>query len=139
MGDYRDNRFFDPIHETGVDLGNGTYNEVGYLMNLDGEHWVAVALDFEGSQILYGDSFDGEPSKDLKEVLSWWTHLHTGREFTYGALDITRQQDGLSYGLLSWNPLGHWFVPEKYLLIDAEKVDDATLRVLLQVIDHHQD
>ena len=25
------------------------------------------------------------------------------------------------------------------MLIDAEKVDDARLRVLLQVIDHHQD
>jgi len=108
-------------------------------MNLDNKHWVAIVLDFENSEILYSDSMGGEPSKDLKEILSWWTHIHSGRKFMYGELEITSQQDSLSCGLLAWNALAHWSLPHKHVLIDAQEVDDARLKVMLKVIDCHND
>jgi hypothetical protein len=134
-----DNRYFDPLREIGVDMGNGTHKELQYLMNLYNEHWVAVVLDFENLEILYGDSMGGEPSEDLKEILSWWTHIHSGRKFTYGELEITLQRDGFSCGLLAWNALAHRSLPHKHALIDAQEVDDARLKVMLKVIDRHND
>ena len=138
-GDYMDNRYFDHIRQTGVELGNGMVDELGYLMNLNGDHWVAIVLDFENSAILYGDSMGGKPGEDLRETLSWWTHYHSGRKFAYGELDVTRQQDGFSCGLLAWNALAHRSLPHKHQLIDAQEVDDARLKVLLKVVDRHND
>jgi hypothetical protein len=76
-------------------------------MNVKNSHWVAIVLDFDESCILYGDSLGGEPDDHLKNVLSWWTHLHTGRNFVWGKLDITIQQDGFRVDYYHGT---HWFI-----------------------------
>lgn len=70
-------------------------------------------------------------------TVEWWTHHHTGHGFACEKLPITRQDDGFSCGLLAYNALTHWANPEKYPLIDATKVDDARLEILLGVIIQH--
>jgi hypothetical protein len=47
------------------------------------------------------------------------------------------QDYGFLCGLLAYNALTHWANPEKYPLIDATKVDDARLEILLGVIIQH--
>ena len=117
-------------------MGNGTHKELQYLMNLDSKHWVAIVLDFANLEILYSNTMGG---MDLKEILSWWTHIHSGRKFMYGELEITFQQDSFLCGLLAWNALAHQSLPHKNALIDAQEVDDARLKVMLKVIDCHND
>ena len=66
-----------------------------------------------------------------------WTHHHTRHGFSCEKLPITIQDDGFSCGLLDYNALTHWANPEKYPLIDATKVDDARLEILLGGIRQH--
>ena len=123
------------IHETGVALGNGTHDSLVYLANGRDEHWVAFVLDFDVSEILFGDSLSGnEAEEDTKMVLSWWTHFHTRQHFTYQKLPITHQIDSYSCSLLSWNALMHWFFPWRYPLIDPKQVANERLKVLLIVM-----
>lgn len=136
---YETSRRFEHLRQLGISLGSGTYKQLAYLMNVNNNHWVAAVLDFDESRILYGDSLGSKPRDRLRAVLSWWTHLHTGRDFAWEKLDITIQQDGFSCGLLSWNALVHWVFPNKHPLIKAEDVDNGRLQVLLRVIQRHQD
>lgn len=135
---YKEARHFESVREAGIGLGDGTYEQLGTVMHRE-SHWLAVVVDAKSDRILYGDSFDGQMNESLKKVLSWWTHHHTGRVFTFELLTITRQLDGFSCGLLSWNALAHYFYPLKYPLINANAVDDGRLEVLLRIADHHQD
>jgi hypothetical protein len=137
--DYDTSCHHEHVHQIGIALRNGTYKQLTYLMNVNNNHWVAVVLDFNKSRILYGDSLGGKPGDHLVAILSWWTHLHTGRNFTFEKLDITIQRDSFSCELLSWNTLIHWFFLKKHPLIKAEDVDNGQLEVLLRVIHRHKD
>jgi len=72
-------------------------------------------------------------------VINWWTFHHTGREFAYRKMKISAQKDGFSCGLLGTNGLGHFYMPEKYPLIDVARVDMERVRVLLRVAQRHLD
>jgi hypothetical protein len=67
---YETSRHFKHLHHIGITLGNGTYKQLAYLMNVKNSHWVAIVLDFDESCILYGDSLGGEPYDHLNNVLS---------------------------------------------------------------------
>ena len=69
-------------------------------------------------------------------AVDWWTYHHTGKELAHDKLAITPQDDGFSCGLLA---LAHRANPKKYPLIQAAKVDDARLKILLAVITWHID
>jgi hypothetical protein len=98
---YEAGRRFKHLRHIGITLRNGTYKQLAYLMNVKNSHWMAIVLDFDESYILYGDSLGGKPDDHLKNVSSWWAHLHTGRNFVWGKLDITVQQDGFCKGNLT--------------------------------------
>ncbi|KAG2054945.1 hypothetical protein BDR06DRAFT_982202 [Suillus hirtellus] len=108
-------------------------SSVGFVTNVNGNHWVATVIDFAESQILYGDSLGSHPNQAFTDVLQWWCNYHTGHHFTIGSLDIAKQVDLFSCGLLSVNALAHFFLPNEYLLINVKKVDDERLKVLLEV------
>ncbi|KAF7969102.1 hypothetical protein HWV62_28304 [Athelia sp. TMB] len=137
-GEYKDGRAFEWLWETGIELGNEVHEQLGCLVNVGGDHWVAIIIDARTDEILYGDSLGGDPGEELKTALSWWTRRHTNREFKWGKLTITRQCDGFSCGLFSWNALAHRFYPSKYPLMLADQADDGRLQVLLKVIHCHQ-
>ncbi|KZP26172.1 hypothetical protein FIBSPDRAFT_1005451, partial [Athelia psychrophila] len=138
-GDYTDDRGFEGLRKTGIELGSDIHEQLGCLTNVGGDHWVVLIIDTLTDEILYGDSLDGGPSDELKAALSWWTRCHTNRDFKWGKLPITRQRDGFSCGLFSWNALAHQLYPSKYPLMMADQADDERLQVLLKLIRCHQD
>lgn len=83
------NQAFGEVHTAGVGLGDGMYDQLGCLLHEGGDHWVAIIIDSGNNTILYSDSFSGEMEEELKDVLHWWTHCHTGRDFSFGTLVIT--------------------------------------------------
>ncbi|KAG1866765.1 hypothetical protein F4604DRAFT_1501271, partial [Suillus subluteus] len=112
-------------------------SSVGFVTNINGNHWVATVIDFASSQILYGDSLGSCPDKAFINVLQWWSNHHTGHHFTVGSLEIVHQVDSFSCGLLSVNALAHFFLPSEYPLMDMKKVDDERLKILLEVGRQH--
>ena len=75
--------------------------------------------------------------EDVETALTWWIQQHTGRQFTKSYFPITRQRDGYSCGILAWNALAVFLLPETYSLVDTGKVGDERLRMFLQVSDRH--
>jgi hypothetical protein len=68
---------------------------LGTMVNVGGDHWVAIALDFEHSAVWYGDSFGRRPVEEVTSVLNWWTfhilvlNLSTGHSsFPLRRMDI---------------------------------------------------
>ncbi|KAH7917030.1 hypothetical protein BV22DRAFT_994373, partial [Leucogyrophana mollusca] len=136
-GEYEESRYFRVACGVGQALASCQRDVLGFLVNLNASHWVAVVMNFREGEILYGDSL-GEPIPgDLAAMLDWWTNGHTGLTFVHKLLPITRQHDGFSCGLLSFNALAHYVLPEEYLLIDSSAVDDEQLNVMMRVIKQH--
>jgi hypothetical protein len=138
-GEYEEIRYFRRVRGVGQALSCGARKALGLLANIGNKHWVAVMLDFDGDQILYGDSMGNCIPKALREMFDWWTYHHTGRTFTHARLRICHQLDGFSCGLLAFNALGHHFLPETFPLIDTADVDNERLKIFLKVARRHMD
>jgi hypothetical protein len=122
-GDYDESHSFEWVRGIGKALVMGEKDGLGTMVNVGGNHWIALALDFTKSLIWYGDSLGWKPAKQVTSVVNWWTFYHTGKKFAYQKLKISSQTDSYSCGLLGTNALGNFYLPEKYPLIDAAKVD----------------
>ncbi|KAF8182681.1 hypothetical protein BJ912DRAFT_853954 [Pholiota molesta] len=125
------------LRQKGQQLATGIQNKLATIFNINENHWVAVVIDFKLSRILYGDSMGGTVDDDLEEVLTWWTHHHTGHAFVTAYLPITRQRDSHSCGLLAWNALANHLLPNRYSLFDAEKLSNERQTMFLRVVEHH--
>jgi hypothetical protein len=79
-GEYK-GRYFARACETGDAMASGIGSCIGFLVNINENHWVAVVIDFESSTIFYGDSIYTKPPTGFLTVLHWWTHHHTGQHF----------------------------------------------------------
>ena len=112
---------------------------LGTMVNINGDHWVAIVLDFKQSLVWYGDLFGSMPVEQVTSVINWWTFHHTGREFAYRTMRMPAHKDGFSCGLLGTNGLGHFYMPEKYVLINVVNVDTEHVWMLLRVVQRHQD
>ncbi|KAG1872305.1 hypothetical protein DFJ58DRAFT_652248 [Suillus subalutaceus] len=135
-----DARHFTCIWETRHALSSGLGPScIGFLVNVNRNHWVAVIVNFNSRSILYGDSLNQEPPNDMLAILHWWMHHHTGHRFTTRSLEITYQKDAFSCGLLSFNALAHHFLPMEYPLIAVSNVRNGRLKILLDIIDQHLD
>ncbi|KAG2748080.1 hypothetical protein P692DRAFT_20735450 [Suillus brevipes Sb2] len=135
-GEYK-GRYFARACETGDAMASGIGSCIGFLVNINENHWVAVVIDFKSSTIFYGDSIYTKPPTGFLAVLHWWTHHHTGQHFEEKSLIITHQTDSFSCGLLSFNALAHHILPSEYPLITASQVRIGRLKVMLDVIDRH--
>ncbi|KAF8173667.1 hypothetical protein BJ912DRAFT_806088, partial [Pholiota molesta] len=91
-------------------LNTGIVDRLGLLINLDRSHWVSVVVDFRQCRIHYGDPMANQIPSAVLNTLTWWTRLHTGKQFTYALLPTTHQQDSFSCCLLAWNALVAYFV-----------------------------
>jgi hypothetical protein len=138
-GEYEESQHFAWIREIGKALVLGDRDGLGTMANIGGDHWVAIALEFEGSLIWYGDSFGHDAVEEVTSVMDWWTFHHTGRKFGYRKLKISSQKDGFSCGLLGPNALFHFYLPDLYPLIDVAKVDAERAKLLLRVAQRHLD
>jgi Ulp1 family protease len=127
------------IRKKGQDLATGVQDMLITIANVKDNHWVAVVLDFKESNIRYGDSMGGTIDGDLKVVLTWWIHHHTGEFFTTSYLPITRQQDSHSCGILAWNSLVVHLFPMENPLADVQAVADERLKAFLQISHRHNE
>lgn len=71
----------------------GTRNQLGIIVKIDGNHWVAVILYFRKGIIWFGDSLGNAIPPDLLAILKWWKHTHTGECFDVVDLPMTRPTD----------------------------------------------
>ncbi|KAH7908916.1 hypothetical protein BJ138DRAFT_990150, partial [Hygrophoropsis aurantiaca] len=138
-GEYEASRYFRVARGLGQALASQTRDILGYLMNLNDNHWVVVVLNFRDSTILYGDSLGDPIPANLASILDWWTNTHTGLTFVHKTLPITHQQDSFSCGLLSFNALAHYILPDQYPLINPVEVDNERLKIMLQVVKRHSE
>ncbi|KAF9002666.1 hypothetical protein BDQ17DRAFT_1425621 [Cyathus striatus] len=100
-----------------------TKGSIAFIANINNQHWIAIV----------------SLTEELKAVLTWWTYTHTGSKFDISTLHITQQLDPFSCGLLAINALEHYFLPDKYPLINALKVDESQLQMLLNLTKWHLD
>ncbi|KAG1724691.1 uncharacterized protein EDB91DRAFT_1035429, partial [Suillus paluster] len=138
-GEYEDSRHFACIHKAGHALLSGLGHCIGFLINVNRNHWVTVIINFKSHSILYSDSLNQEPLNDMLTVLHWWMYHHTGHQFTTRPLAITYQKDAFSCGLLSFNALTHHCLSTEYPLIALSHVRNGRLEILLDIINHHLD
>ncbi|KAF4612920.1 hypothetical protein D9613_010721 [Agrocybe pediades] len=124
------------IRKKGHDLQSNS-GILATLANINGNHWVAVVLDFRSAEIHYGDSMGGSIRKKLEDMLMWWTYQHTGRHFTTSYLPISRQKDGYSCGILSWSALATYVLPTQYTLMKTDQLTMERLKMFLVVTKHH--
>ncbi|KJA29085.1 hypothetical protein HYPSUDRAFT_127910 [Hypholoma sublateritium FD-334 SS-4] len=135
---YSTSNSFAWIRRVGQDLATGVNDKLTTIININMNHWIGVVVDFERSNILYGDSMGGVIDHGVSETLTWWTNFHTGRHFNMWYLPITRQQDGHSCGILAWNAIAACVLPAKYSLIDPSGATNERMRVFLQIVEEHQ-
>ncbi|KAG6913218.1 hypothetical protein DXG01_008659 [Tephrocybe rancida] len=121
-------------------MGQDAAKQEGQLVtiaNNEGNHWTGIAIDFSGKGfICNGDSMGHTMEPETKAALEWWTQHHTGRSFIYQTLPTTQQQDGHSCGILVWNTIAHFLLPDRHALMDASKMKDACLQVFMLIINH---
>jgi hypothetical protein len=138
-GEYDESRAFTWIRAIGKALVAGERDGLGTMVNIEGNHWVEIALDFKQSLVWYRDSFGRKPVEEVTSVLNWWTFHHTGCQFTYRNMKISTQTDGFSCGLLGTNALAHFYLPKGHTLVNAATVDTERVRILLRVVQRHLD
>ncbi|TFK81825.1 hypothetical protein K466DRAFT_437998, partial [Polyporus arcularius HHB13444] len=139
---YKDDRTLARPRGVGTALQQGERREVGFLINVSSNHWVAMVVDFERQKVLYGDSLgSAAPVAEIVDVLTWWIAQHSSVPFTWCELPITHQTDGFSCGILSWNALAHYFLPDLYKLSGARlsDVDGLRLSTFLDIVHRHLD
>lgn len=59
------------MQKKGQEFGTGILDKLATITNVGGNHWVAVVIDFQLSQILYGDSLGGTITEEIEKVLNW--------------------------------------------------------------------
>jgi hypothetical protein len=102
---YTTKQCYDWLHQRGDELAIGEKRYLSTIANQDGVHWVAIILDFDQQQILYGDSYGNHISADHHTIINWWTEHHVGVHFKLHNLPARRQVDSFSCGILAWDSL----------------------------------
>jgi hypothetical protein len=125
------------VRRKSQEFATGVYDIFATIVNINNNHWVPILVDFRASKILYGDSMGGAIDEGVEEILTWWTYHHTGVIFTKTYLPTTRQRDGFSCGLLAWNALATYLLPDIHSLIDASDVAKERLKMFLRVVEQH--
>ena len=86
---------------------------------------------------MYGDSLGGTITVEIKMVLNWWIHKHTGQQFTTNWLPITHQHDGYSCGMMAWNAVATRVLLKNYTLMKSDNVADERLKMFLHMSECH--
>jgi hypothetical protein len=138
--EYGTERAYGWIRKRGEDLTSCQKRYLATVANQDNSHWVALILDFESQELLYGDSFGHPISADMHTIIDWWTHYHTNSRFTIHTLPISRQQDSFSCGMLVWDALRHRLMPGAPTLMDPQQPFREQADMFLQLtMAYHKD
>jgi hypothetical protein len=124
------------LHHVGQRLALGDLTHVACIANCREVHWVAIVIDFKTQSIWHGDSLGWKLEADLRNMLEWWLSGYSSSTFAHRSLPITHHTDTHSCGLLAWNNLTHFFLPEMHPLMDPASVTTEWLHVLLCICQH---
>jgi hypothetical protein len=97
-------------------------------LNVNDNHWVAVAVNAAWATIQYGDSLEGDGA-EVKAAVGWWVNAHILHRFSYENLPITRQRDSHSCLLFAANAIGHFILPAQILLLQADAAATSAERI----------
>ena len=134
---YKDSASFSRARGLGKALQSGQRTSVGFITNVNGNHWIATIIDFAEHRILYGDSLGREPNDKFVSPVQWWVQHHSGTQFSITELPTPLQQDSFSCGILAFSALTHFYLPDQYPLMDARLVDEERMKIFLEVGRHH--
>jgi hypothetical protein len=123
------------LHRISQLLGSGVMTHVACITNCKGVHWVTLVIDFMTQSIWHGDSLGWELETDVMKALEWWISGYSSVSFAHRTLPITHQSDTQSCGLLAWNGLAHFLLPEQHPLMDPSSIQTKRLHVLLRICD----
>ena len=126
---YKNLVLFSHVCSLGEALQSGQHTSIGFIMNVNSNHWVSTVVDFIGCHILYGNSLGQAPENEPISIIQWWAQYHTGTQFTVTKLPIPLQQDSFSCGILVFGTLIHFSLPSQYPLMNVQLVDEERMKV----------
>ncbi|TFK63784.1 hypothetical protein BDN72DRAFT_722976, partial [Pluteus cervinus] len=132
--EYAVGKSFKWLHERGLQLAQGEKRQLATITNLNDVHWVSYVVDFSEQNIWYGDSMGNPIPHELRTVLQWWTHYHSGHHFDLLALPISIQQDNFSCGVLSWDALRYKLSLSSAQLTPPSQALDERIVTFLRLI-----
>ena len=135
---YLTSKSYHAIRQHAQDLATGIQDMLGTVANVNGNHWIALMIDFQQSSIYYGDSLGGTINKELQAAYNWWLLMHNENAFEWVQMEVTKQQDMYSCGLLAVNALAHALDPRQFKLMNAKAVDAERINILCHIIDRHK-
>ncbi|KIM38034.1 hypothetical protein M413DRAFT_76363 [Hebeloma cylindrosporum] len=111
------------LHRFGVGLSKNS--ELGGIFHVNGNHWVAIAVDITLQDLLYGDPAQLPINTRIVSALRWFLSQHVPslqdpEELDDGVLPCPLQNfsiDSWSCGMYSFNGLAHYFL-KQYPLVE---------------------
>jgi hypothetical protein len=141
---------YDPFGTTFLPFFGRTLSmdsQLGGIFHVNDNHWIAIIIDIPAHDLLYGDPVGSAPNPDLVNALRWFLSKHIPffplDELDDGPLPCAIQNldfDWFNCGILSYNALIHYFLPDQPLLQHTENSvfgDLARMSVLQKLIAFH--
>lgn len=126
------------LRKQAQDFATGIQDMLATVANVDGNHWIALMVDFRKKKVYYGNSLEHTINKEIRAAYDWWLSMHNEDMFEWAQMEITRQQDSYSCGLFAVNALAHALDPRQFNLMDPEAVDAERINILYRVINRHK-
>jgi len=107
------------------------------IANKNGNHWVALIIDFGNRAIWYGDSVGNPIPQQWAAAVDWWTSHHTNHNFHHFHMPIAFQDlhiDWFHCGVFAWNAISCFLFPSKYALLSPHQAASERLRVFLRLV-----
>lgn len=120
------------LWSVGEELANGIRTTVVGIVNVNGNHWVAVVVDATWATIRYGDSLEGD-NAEVKAAVAWWVNAHMPHKFSHENLPITRQRDSHSCLIFAANAAGHFILPTQMPLLQAQAAAKERISMFIRV------
>jgi hypothetical protein len=124
------------IGRLGEELASGRKHTWGFIAHVKGNHWVAVVIDALLGVIWYGDPMGDVMDGQLEDAVKWWAEHHLATPFTVMEMDVLKQCDGYSCGVLAWLALRDCVLDEGGK-VRQMKVWDERMRIFINVIKRH--
>ncbi|KAJ6590197.1 hypothetical protein B0H10DRAFT_1831077 [Mycena sp. CBHHK59/15] len=137
---YRTARSFGWLRRIGSVFATKNRDRLGWIGNINEDHWVALAIDSRNEVIGYGDGFQGKVPPHLRKHLNWWIFEHLGVEFTWKNIPIPNQTDPHSCGILAYFSLANWSDSARFPLPEstAASMADERIKMFLRIVDTHE-
>jgi hypothetical protein len=134
---YLESKGLSATRAIGKELESGIRSMVAGIVHINGNHWVAVVIEFKKRIVYFGDPDSAHIPLNIKNALIWWLSHHSKDTFTFAPLAYTPQQDSYSCRLLSTNAILHHFLPTEFPLIPGKKNHISRMKIFIEVAKQH--